>query len=170
MKMIEKGLVSVGLVGRRISTDWADYHSFAKDRLVLVVPARHPWKKNRSVKVDDFCAEPLILREQGSGTRACLEQALNSQHLTVSNLNIALELGSNEAIKDAVIRGLGVAVLSIHAVKQELSKRRLFEVSIEGLTLTRDLYVVTDRRRAVSVSAHAFLSFLHTRPVDDVSS
>jgi LysR family transcriptional regulator for metE and metH len=81
-----------------------------------------------------------------------------------------LELGSNEAIKDAVLRGLGITFLSIRAVEQELSKRRLREVTIEGLDLTRELYIVTDRRRALPPPARVFMHFLLTHKPDEAGS
>jgi DNA-binding transcriptional LysR family regulator len=71
-------------------------------------------------------------------------------------------VGSNEAVKDAVFRGLGVAVLSILAVESDLAAGGLREITIEGLDLTRELYIVTDRRRALPPPGRAFLHFLLT--------
>jgi len=170
VRALEDRRVILGLVGRRFAFPWAEYQLFANDRLVLVVPARHAWKKRASVTVDELRAQPLIVREPGSGTRACLERALAIRHLTLADFRVTMQLGSNEAIKDAVRGGLGVAVLSIRAVEEELSKRRLREVPIEGLDLTRELYIVTDRRRALPSPARRFLHFLKTHPLADTSS
>src|SRR5262245_4568165 len=170
VETLEKGRVTVGLVGRRVSTAWADYQLFAKDRLVLIVPPAHAWRKRTSVSVEELRSQPLIVRGLGSGTRACLERALATRNLTLADFNVTVELGSNEAIKEAVLRGLGLAVLSIRAVEQELSKRRLREVPIEGLDLSRELYIVTDRRRALPAPARAFLRFLETHPLADSPS
>src|SRR5262245_6636544 len=97
---LEEGHIAVGLVGRRVPTPWADYQLFAKDRLVLIVPARHAWKKRTSVTIEELRTQPLIVRGPGSGTRACLERALAVRNLTLADFNVTVELGSNEAIKD----------------------------------------------------------------------
>src|SRR3990172_4956233 len=159
---VEHGKVTLGIAGRRLAAPWAEYQLFATDRLVLVVPTDHPWKKPRRISVEQLRTEPIILREPGSGTRACLERALASRNLTLADLNVCLEVGSNEAVKDAVFRRLGVAVLSIRVVQPELSAGRLHEVPIEGLDLTRELYIVTDRRRGLPGPARAFMQFLLT--------
>jgi DNA-binding transcriptional LysR family regulator len=161
--MVESGRVTIGLVGRRLSVPWADYQLFATDRLALVVPAGHRWQGQEAVTVDQLRVEPLVIREPGSGTRACLERAIATRKLTLADFNVSVELGSNEAIKDAVFRGLGVTVLSIRAVEAELSDARLYEVPIPELDLTRELYVVTDHRRVLPPPARAFKHFLLTQ-------
>lgn len=159
---VEHGKATLGIAGRRVAAPWAEYQLFATDRLVLVVPSDHTWKKRRRITVEQLRTEPIILREAGSGTRACLERALSTRNLTLADLKVCLEVGSNEAVKDAVARRLGVAVLSIRAVQHELSAGQLYEVPIEGLDLTRELYIVTDRRRPLAAPARAFMQFLLT--------
>ncbi|HVC96266.1 MAG TPA: LysR substrate-binding domain-containing protein [Pirellulales bacterium] len=79
---------------------------------------------------------------------------------SLADLNIVLELGSNEAIKEAVADGGAAAVLSDLAVRQELGDGRLRALRIAGLSLQRTMYVVTDRRRALPAPAQVFLHFL----------
>jgi DNA-binding transcriptional LysR family regulator len=160
--MVESSKATLGLVGRKVAVAWAEYRLFATDRLTLVVPSRHRWASQAAVTVEELRAEPLVIREPGSGTRACLERAIAMRRLTLADFNISVELGSNEAIKDAVFRGLGVTVLSIRAVEGELAAGQFHEVTIEGLDLTRELYVVTDHRRALPAPARAFRHFLLT--------
>jgi DNA-binding transcriptional LysR family regulator len=109
--------------------------------------------------------EPLIIRESGSGTRCALEKSLQRAGSSLANLNIALELGSNAAIKDAVKRGLGVAFLSRLAVKREMDAKELRAVPVRGLSLMRHFYLVHHRRRPLSRAASAFLHFLNTHPL-----
>lgn len=161
--MVESGKVTIGLVGRRTSVSWADYQQFATDRLALVVPSGHRWERQEFVTVDQLRLEPLVIREPGSGTRACLERAIETQKFTLADFNISVELGNNEAIKDAVFRGLGVTVLSTRAVEMELSNGSLHGVPVPDLDLTRELYVVTDHRRALPAPARAFRHFLLTQ-------
>ena len=84
---------------------------------------------------------------------------------TRTALNIALELGSNVAIKDAVRRGLGVAFLSDLAVRKDLDSQELTRIEVEGLTLRREFYAVSDRRRPLPPQAVAFLRFAEANPL-----
>ena len=77
-----------------------------------------------------------------------------------SRLNVVLELGSNEAIKEAVLAGLGVAVLSRHVVADEMRAGQLRALRISRLSLARDIFVVRDRRRALPIQANLFLQLL----------
>jgi DNA-binding transcriptional LysR family regulator len=161
--MVESGTVSIGLVGVRGSAPWAEYQLFATDRLALVVPSNHRWQKLDSVTIDQIRSEPLVIRETGSGTRACFERAIASRKLTLADFTISMELGNNEAIKDAVFRGLGASVLSVFSVEAELAAGRLHELTLPELDLTRELYALTDQRRAMAAPARAFKQFLASR-------
>ena len=84
---------------------------------------------------------------------------------SLADLRIALELGSNEAIKEAVLRGVGVAILSTYAVQKELRAGQLHALGVSDLQCDRDMYVVRDRRRVLPLPARLFLLFLETHPV-----
>ena len=117
------------------------------------------------MSVKQLCGHPLILREVGSGLRHCFEESLERAGISPSELRVALELGSNEAIKRAVLRGVGVAVLSIYAVQEELRAGRLIALKVGDLHCDREMYVVRDRRRVLPPPARIFLAFLETHPV-----
>ena len=102
----------------------------------------------------------MILREPGSGSRACLEAALNRAGSALSECSVVLELGSNEAIKEAVSEGLGLAILSMHAVEKEVASGRFQTKRVTGLMLTRDFYAVWDNRRGLPVPAQLFRDLL----------
>jgi DNA-binding transcriptional LysR family regulator len=78
-------------------------------------------------------------------------------------------LGSNEAIKEAVLRNVGVAVLSSYAVQKALQTAQLYALEVTGLHRDRDLYVVWDRRRVWSSPARVFLSFLESKPIPELA-
>ena len=132
---------------------------------MLIVPCGHPWATRRSISLNALIGEPLIIREFGSGTRCALEKSLERAGTSLADLEIALELGSNAAIKDAVKRGLGVAFLSRLAVTRELDAKELRAVAVRGLCLTRDFYLVYQRRRPLSPAASVFLHFLESHPL-----
>ncbi len=160
---VEHGQAHLGLVGGRGDGPHLEFRRFAGDRLVLVAPAAGPWPRRR-VTAEQLLRLPLIQREAGSGTRRCLERALDRAGLSPSRLTVALELGSTEAIKEAVLQGLGVAVLSRRAVGAEVAAGRLRAVPVAGLALDRDMYVTWDRRRGLPAAAQLFLAQLHPAP------
>jgi DNA-binding transcriptional LysR family regulator len=161
LRQVEHGEAHLGLVGGKGDSPHLVYRCFACDRLVLVVPAGHPWGRRRRASLEQLCTQPLILREAGSGSRWCLEQALARSGKSARDLNVALELGSNEAIKEAVRRGVGLAVLSSRAVAREARPGGpLHTLQVTGLALKRQMFAVWDRRRALPIPAHLFLDLL----------
>src|SRR5579859_4975319 len=162
---VEKGQVQLGLVGRKVDSPHLEFRHFATDRMVLVVPPKHVWGRRKQVSLKQLCKQPLILREPGSGLRHCFEKQLGRAELTLQDLRIALELGSNEAIKEAVLRGIGVAVLSSYAVQKEIKAGRLVALKVADLRCDREMFVVWDRRRVLSAPAQVFRIFLESNPI-----
>ena len=167
---VERGEVSVGRVGRRDDDPNLEYRHLADDRIVLVVPHGHALARKKAVTVDQLAAHPLVLREAGSGLRHGFEKALERAGRSLSDLRVVLELGSNEAIKEAVTRGVGVAVLSTFAVRTNLDADRLRAVEVEGVGRAREMFVVTDRRRVLPVPARLFVNLLDAGPAPALTS
>lgn len=132
--------------------------------LTLVVPNKEPWSKLTAISPEkEFRNIPLILREKGSGIRTTLELTLAAQGLTVSQLNVIMELNSTSAILSAVTSGKGVSILPKIAVRKELHYQILKEIQVEGLVFRHDsttLYRTEDLQKPVHA---AFLSFLHSK-------
>jgi DNA-binding transcriptional LysR family regulator len=164
LSQVEHGEAHVGLVGAKRDSPNLEFRSFACDQMVLVVPAEHPWRQRKRVSLKQLGEQPLILREAGSGSRFCLEQALSQAGRSVRELHIALELGSNEAIKEAVLRGMGLAVLSTHAVQKELDAGQLYALRVTSLRLRREMFVAWDRRRVLPIPAKLFLQYIEPSP------
>jgi DNA-binding transcriptional LysR family regulator len=162
---VERGEVSLGLVGRKTDSPHLEFRYLATDRMVLVVPSDHALSKRKKLSVRLLARHPLVLRETGSGLRHCFEKSLDRAGLSLSDLRVALELGSNEAIKEGVLRGIGVAILSAYAVQKELRTGQLHALAVSDLHCDRDMYVVQDRRRVLPLPARLFLLFLETHPV-----
>jgi DNA-binding transcriptional LysR family regulator len=160
LAQVEQGEVHLGLVGRKGDSPHLDYRCLACDTLALVVPSGHPWARRESVSLEELGSCPLVLREAGSGSRWCLEQALARAGKSLRDLHVAVELGSNEAIKEAVLRGLGLAVLSTQAVGREVQAGKLHVLEVAGLVLRREMFAVWDRRRALPIPARLFLDLL----------
>ncbi len=164
LEEVEQGRAHLGLVGRRGDSPHLDYRRLGCDTLKLIIPASHPWGGRERVTLAELASQPLVLREAGSGSRWCLEQALERAGKSLADLRVGLELGSNEAIKEAVLRGLGLTVMSTHAVQKEAEAGTLRALEVAGLPLEREMFAVWDRRRALPIPARLFLDLLGPCP------
>ena len=89
------------------------YEPFLDNPLVVLAPSNHPLRDEVNISLARIAKEPFIMREPGSGTRMAVERLFKAHDL---RLNMRMELGSNEAIKQAIVGGLGVSVLSRHTL------------------------------------------------------
>jgi DNA-binding transcriptional LysR family regulator len=161
VRELEHGQAHLGLVGGEVANPHLEFRSFARDELVLVVPRRHPWWRKKCVTPAELVVQPLVQRERGSGSRRCLERALERLGAPARTLAVVLELGSSEAVKEAVLAGLGLAVLSRRAVRNEVRAGQLRGITVAGLALGRDIFVVRDRRRVLPAPAQLFLNHIN---------
>jgi DNA-binding transcriptional LysR family regulator len=165
LAQVERGEVSLGLLGDKIDNPHLEFRYLASDRMVLVVPPGHALARRRHVTAPQLATHPLVLREVGSGLRHSFEKALEREGRSLADFQIALELGSNEAVKEAVQRGVGVAMLSGYAVQKEIKARQLLALNVRDLQVERDMYIVHDRRRVLPPPARTFLIFLEANPI-----
>jgi DNA-binding transcriptional LysR family regulator len=130
-------------------------HAFLENPLVVVAPYDHPLTKESHISLKRLVEEPFIMREPGSGTRRAFQKLLDTQSLSVK---VRLELGSNEAIKQAIAGGLGLSVLSRHTLLTDSSE--LVTLDVEGFPIERQWYVVYLAGKQLSVVAQTFLEYL----------
>lgn len=113
----------------------------ARDRLVLVVAAGHPWaRRRRAVGAAELARTPLVSREAGSGTRAAAERAIAGTG--AGPVEPLLELGSSAAVRSTVLTGAGPALLSELVVAADVAAGLLVDVPTDGIDLTRRLRLV----------------------------
>lgn len=136
-----------------------DVHPFLGDELVIFAHPKHPLAKKKGITLEQVLKERLIVREAGSGIRMTFERLLAEQGLT---LDPYMELGSGEAIKQAVMSGMGIAILSTFSLKLELETGRLTLLNVEGLPIKRNWYAVHRRGKHLTPSASKFIEFLQT--------
>jgi LysR family transcriptional regulator, low CO2-responsive transcriptional regulator len=129
---------------------------FISDELVVVAPAGHPFATRRGLTLKDLAGQPFVMREAASGSRWSLEKAARKAG---AKLQVAMELGSNGAIKHAVESGLGLAVISRYACTLELSSGRLVELGVRGFPIRRDWHIIHLRRRKLPSSVSTFIEF-----------
>jgi DNA-binding transcriptional LysR family regulator len=133
------------------------------DELWLVVPPGHRWASGREIVPERLADEPLLMRELGSATRELTERTLRAADV---RYRPGLVLEHPEAIKQAVLAGLGVALLSIHTVHGEVATGRLRALRLRGLRLVRHFHLLHHEARTLSASARAFRALLETARAD----
>lgn len=134
-----------------------DDQTFLANPLVLIAPAGHPLAARQRLPIKALAGERFILRERGSGTRLATDRFFESQSFEPATW---LELGSNEAIKEAVAGHLGVAVISRHAIKANDLARDLCLLPVSGMPIRSQWHVVYPRAKQLSPIARVFRDHL----------
>jgi DNA-binding transcriptional LysR family regulator len=124
--------------------------------LVALAPADHPLAKTRNIAFARFAEEPLLVRESGSGTRFAAEEIF-VKHGSIPR--IRMELGSNDAIREAMIAGLGVAILYRYSLGGDLSGRRLAVLDVQGLPHDGEWRLIRPASKQLSGIAEIFVAF-----------
>lgn len=155
-----KHQLTFGLIEAQVVHPDVHTEPVLRDELKLIVPKGHPLTKRDGVTMVDVLQYPIILREQGSGTRQVLEEELAGHGIRSDDMKIVMELGSTGAVKSAVEAGLGVTFLSQASVKHELTLGVLELVPLEGIRFERHFYATYLRTNLLPISAVTFLSFL----------
>lgn len=135
----------------------AESFVFAENPLVVIAPPDHPLAHRRAISPQALADAAFVMREEGSGTRIAAERFFAAQGLAPK---VRMELGANEAIKQAVMAGLGLAVLSRGTAMLELEHARLVELDVTGFPLRRQWHVVWPRGKRLSPAAQVFLEQL----------
>jgi DNA-binding transcriptional LysR family regulator len=149
--------VELGFVGPPVEPAELEREEYLLDELVLILAPTHRLAREESVGVAELAEEVFILREQGSGTREIMEEELGRVHVSLKK---AMELGSTEAIKQAVAANLGVSIVSKFAISLEILQGRLAVVRLPDLNLSRQLFVIHHGGRTLSPAAQEFGSLL----------
>ncbi len=132
-------------------------HRILENPLVVVARADHPLAQEKNISLERVAAEPFIMREPGSGTRKAAQNIFDEHKLL---LKVRLDLGSNEAIKQAIAGGLGISVLSAHTLALEGSSSQLTILDVENFPIERYWYAVYPSGKQLSIVARTFLDYL----------
>ncbi|MBN2514411.1 MAG: LysR family transcriptional regulator [Deltaproteobacteria bacterium] len=167
VNMVLDGQAEIGFIGKLITNKKLNIDPVWQDKLILVVPDGHVWHKKDRITIEELSREPFIVRERGSATRATLEEYLReTAGSNLTDFNIISELGSSEAVKEAIIAGLGVSILSVHAVKRDLKQGLLIEIPLDDHTIERNFYVIYKKRFALLYHHKLFLDFVNNSKDD----
>jgi DNA-binding transcriptional LysR family regulator len=155
-----EGTIEVGVVGAESREKNILQERLIEDQMRLIVPASHSWSGLNKVSLNRLLTEPFIAREHGSGTLKSIQGSFKQKGRSVEELNIVAEMGSTEAVRQAIKDGIGVSILSTLAVADDLESGALKALSVEGVNLTRGLFITRHRQRSLSPLGAAFLEFL----------
>ncbi|WP_300729895.1 LysR family transcriptional regulator [Pseudomonas sp.] len=136
-----------------------EFLPFLNNPIVAVAPADHPLCEQGPLRLQDLEPYTLLMREQGSGTRMACEEYFKEKRVHFSQ---TLEVSSNESQRECAVAGLGVALLTRHAVSLELATGLLRELPVDELPLYRSWCVVQAKDKRLSPVAHAFLGFIRS--------
>ena len=131
--------------------------SFMENPLVVIAPPDHPLCKMRQIPVKRLEEETFLVRELGSGTRSAMERFFSAHHISI---NKGMETDTNEAIKQAVQAGMGLAIMSLHTTELELETGRLKILDVQDFPIMRHWHVVHRKNKRLSSVAQAFKGFL----------
>ena len=161
-KVIDKlnlGEIDFGIVGAKKDTPQLDYIDIMDDEIVLVAPSAS-FEKIPSIQLSSLADTPLIMREEGSGTRTVVEAALKQAGLGTTELNVVAEIESTETIKRLVSKGLGLSFISKKAVEDEIDNGQMKILKVDELTINRNFYFVYHTKRVLSPLSEAFKDFI----------
>lgn len=131
--------------------------AFMDNPLVVLAPFHHPLAGRKNIPLAEVANEHFVVREEGSGTRSSIERFFDARKVKFTT---GMELGSNEAIKQAVVAGLGLGIASLHTLEMELETKRLVVLDVEGFPIVRHWYVVHRKGKRLSPVAQAFKEYV----------
>ncbi len=131
VSMVENNSIDLGVVEAPVSNKNLVVDTCRQDQMVLAVPPSHELANKESVPIVELSNYPYICREEGSGTREVMLEAMNAAGGNPANLDIVMELGSPEAVKGAVEAGMGISILSSATIEKELKLGSLVAVNLD---------------------------------------
>lgn len=158
LEMVRNDQIELGFIGKGIQERKLMCESLWKDTLILVAHKDHPLAASPGVSVKELGNLPFVGREKGSGTRATMEEHLRAA-VGEMRLTIVCEMGSSEAVKEAVIAGMGVSIISMHAIKRELDQGILVAVPLRGFNLERQFSMIYKRQFKPLTQHRLFMDF-----------
>ncbi len=130
---------------------------FLHDSLVVAAPINHPLAKKKHISFSELKVFPFILRETGSGTRMVMEKQFKKHRMQPI---ISMELGSNSAIKQAIIAGFGLSLVSKASIEHELTLKKIKILNVVNFPLHHEWYIAHAKGKLLSPVVENFLQFL----------
>jgi len=160
LKLLD-GDVHLGVLSREIQDSGLELQKFITDTITLIVPSNHHWLPRKMIEPDEITKEPLIIREETSGTQRVVSSELAKFDISPADLNIFMELGNAEAIVHSVSDGYGIAFVSNLASTCPIERGRIISIQVNGMELKRTIYMVRKAEGEPHRPRDVFWSFIH---------
>ena len=162
--------IEIGFVGACSSQPDIVYEPIADDRMIVCCSTKHPWSKRKAITLDELASQPFLIREEGSGTRKEIEKQLQNAGIGFGDLQIVAEMGSTEAIKQAIKAGYGISILSAISVKDLEKSGAVKTLNIKDVPLMRHFYIAELKDREKSPAHKEFkLEILNNKELTNAS-
>jgi len=166
IELLNVGNISVGFVEGEFRRHKMIAEKLLTDELVAVVPSYHPWAKRKEISVAELIDEPFIFREVGSGTRQTIEKFLSRHKITLQDMKVSMVLGSTEAIKHAVEKGLGISIISRWGARKEIMCGTLHLLSFKEEKMMRNFSLIMYKNSVPSHAVEEFLGYVKSYPFE----
>lgn len=157
LRQLENNDMDMAIMGRPPDGLDLTAEPFMENPLVVIAPVAHPMTRETAIPLTRLGDETFLIREEGSGTRMAMARFFDAHGVKI---HAGMEMSSAEAIKQAVQAGLGLGVVSQHAVELELEANRLKVLDVEDFPIRRHWYIVHRKDKRLSAVAQAFKNFL----------
>lgn len=159
LNALDDGRIEIAVVGEEVDTERYRTRRLADDEIVLVVGPLHPWARKSEVDVKDLAGQRLVVRGEGSATLAVVDEKLAELGMKIGReVPVVLRLPTNEAIREAVVRGKSAAFLPRAVIAGR--ERELHALKVKGVTIARPFTAAQSLSREPSPAATAFLELL----------
>ncbi len=155
------GDANLGVVSYEIPGKELELQPFFEDRISVIVPSNHRFVSQEKVLPDELIDEPVIMREETSGTRKIVLTELAKHDISLEDLNNFMEVGNAEAIVRTVAAGYGISFVSKLAAACAIERGNVVAVPIEGIDLVRTIYMARRRLKETNRVVDAFWRFVH---------
>ena len=162
---LNAGEIDIALVEGDVSKQRFTVETLIDDELVVIMSPAHPWAERRNIPAIELTKEPMIMREDGSGTRQVILKHLEDHGIKQDQLKISLIMGSTEAIKGAVEEGIGISIASGWAARKVLKLGLLKATTFKDLKFHRNFSIISPKRNYSTHTAKEFLNFLRVYPI-----
>ena len=153
----------IGMIGMPCERNDIACLPFYEDRMVLITPVTSRFlalKKEPELPLSELLAEPIILREQGSGSKKSADYFLESMHIRESDLNIVARINDQESIKNLVAGGLGVSIISQKAAHNFALEKRVLTFELPKSLSTRNLYLIYHKNYMLPDYTKEFIAYV----------
>lgn len=168
LELLNSSMIDLGIISEMPGKSKFNVEPIISDELCVICSSEHPLSNQKLVSIYDLIKEPFVIREEGSSTRVIIERFLANHGLSISDLHIALILGSTGSIKEAVERGIGLAIVSKWSIRKEVSCGNLRILKLKEGKITREFYIVLPKKSVLSPAVEEFITYLKNYPYSDL--